>query len=165
MAKVVPFVAKGGPVLLAKGGILLVAGIGILYLTIYTAANAPENWRRLVVIVMNNTMICPAAMAGITSGLVIIVTFVVGIILMDHPATVLTGGIVSIIAALAQGGITVPGIVVRPDPLTAPLAAGSLSMQTAFAKVGIIKLRQFLYGMQGTTYTAGSYFFHLVLPP
>ena len=35
VAKVVPFVAKGGPVLLAKGGILLVAGIGILYLTIY----------------------------------------------------------------------------------------------------------------------------------
>ena len=35
MAKVVPFVAKGGPVLLAKGGILLMAEIGILYLTIY----------------------------------------------------------------------------------------------------------------------------------
>ena len=35
MAKVVPFVAKGGPVLMAKGGILLVAEIGILYLTIY----------------------------------------------------------------------------------------------------------------------------------
>ena len=36
VAKVVPFVAKGGPVLMAKGGILLVAEIGILYLTIYT---------------------------------------------------------------------------------------------------------------------------------
>ena len=35
VAKVVPFVAKGGPVLMAKGGILLVAEIGILYLTIY----------------------------------------------------------------------------------------------------------------------------------
>ena len=35
MAKVVPFVAKGGPVLMAKGGILLMAEIGILYLTIY----------------------------------------------------------------------------------------------------------------------------------
>ena len=38
VAKVVPFVAKGGPVLMAKGGILLVAEIGILYLTIYTKA-------------------------------------------------------------------------------------------------------------------------------
>ena len=36
VAKVVPFVAKGGPVLMAKGGILPVAEIGILYLTIYT---------------------------------------------------------------------------------------------------------------------------------
>ena len=35
VAKVVPFMAKGGPVLMAKGGILLVAEIGILYLTIY----------------------------------------------------------------------------------------------------------------------------------
>lgn len=35
MAKVVPFVAKGGPVLMAKGGIPLMAEIGILYLTIY----------------------------------------------------------------------------------------------------------------------------------
>ena len=32
VAKVVPFVAKGGPVLMAKGGILPVAEIGILYL-------------------------------------------------------------------------------------------------------------------------------------
>lgn len=32
---VVPFAAKGGPVLMAKGGILLMAEIGILYLTIY----------------------------------------------------------------------------------------------------------------------------------
>ena len=38
VAKVVPFVAKGGPVLMAKGGILLVAEIGILYLTIYNIA-------------------------------------------------------------------------------------------------------------------------------
>ena len=38
VAKVVPFVAKGGPVLMAKGGILLVAEIGILYLTIYISA-------------------------------------------------------------------------------------------------------------------------------
>ena len=36
VAKVVPFVAKGGPVLMAKGGILLMAEIGILYLTIHT---------------------------------------------------------------------------------------------------------------------------------
>lgn len=35
VARVVPFVAKGGPVLLAKDGILPVAEIGILYLTIY----------------------------------------------------------------------------------------------------------------------------------
>jgi len=35
VAKVVPFVAKGGPVLMAKGGIPLMAEIGILYLTIY----------------------------------------------------------------------------------------------------------------------------------
>lgn len=35
VAKVVPFVAKGGPVLMAKGGILLLAEIGILYPTIY----------------------------------------------------------------------------------------------------------------------------------
>ena len=35
-ARVVPFVAKGGPVLLAKDGILPVAKIGILYLTIYS---------------------------------------------------------------------------------------------------------------------------------
>lgn len=38
MAKVVPFVAKGGPVLMAKGGILLMAEIGILYLTIYNCS-------------------------------------------------------------------------------------------------------------------------------
>ena len=36
VAKVVPFVAKGGPVLMAKGGILPMAEIGILYLTIYS---------------------------------------------------------------------------------------------------------------------------------
>ena len=36
MAKLVPFVAKGGPVLMAKGGILPMAEIGILYLTIYS---------------------------------------------------------------------------------------------------------------------------------
>lgn len=42
VAKVVPFVAKGGPVLLAKGGILLVAGIGILYLTIYNPFRRAE---------------------------------------------------------------------------------------------------------------------------
>ena len=35
VAKVVPFMARGGPVLMAKGGILPVAEIGILYLTIY----------------------------------------------------------------------------------------------------------------------------------
>ena len=35
VAKVVPFVAKGSPVLMAKGGILLLTEIGILYLTIY----------------------------------------------------------------------------------------------------------------------------------
>ena len=35
VAKVVPFMAKGGPVLMANGGILPVAEIGILYLTIY----------------------------------------------------------------------------------------------------------------------------------
>ena len=35
VAKMVPFVAKGVPVLMAKGGILLMAEIGILYLTIY----------------------------------------------------------------------------------------------------------------------------------
>lgn len=35
VARVVPFVAKGSPVLLAKDGILPVAEIGILYLTIY----------------------------------------------------------------------------------------------------------------------------------
>ena len=35
VAKVVPFVAKGGPVLIAKDGTLPVAEIGILYLTIY----------------------------------------------------------------------------------------------------------------------------------
>ena len=37
VARVVPFAAKGGPVLMAKGGILLVAEIGILYLTIYNS--------------------------------------------------------------------------------------------------------------------------------
>ena len=35
VARVLPFVAKGGPLLMAKGGILLMAEIGILYLTIY----------------------------------------------------------------------------------------------------------------------------------
>ena len=35
VARVAPFVAKGGPVLLTKDGILPVAEIGILYLTIY----------------------------------------------------------------------------------------------------------------------------------
>ena len=43
VAKVVPFVAKGGPVLMAKGGILLVAEIGILYLTIYTSIQQQTN--------------------------------------------------------------------------------------------------------------------------
>ena len=37
VARVVPFAAKDGPVLMAKGGILLMAEIGILYLTIYTS--------------------------------------------------------------------------------------------------------------------------------
>ena len=41
VAKVVPFVAKGGPVLMAKGGILLMAEIGILYLTIYNSRSMP----------------------------------------------------------------------------------------------------------------------------
>ena len=36
MARVAPFMAKGGPLLMAKGGILLMAEIGILYLTIYS---------------------------------------------------------------------------------------------------------------------------------
>jgi len=42
-ADMVPFVAKGGPVLMAKGGILLVAEIGILYLTIYSVVNYRKN--------------------------------------------------------------------------------------------------------------------------
>ena len=45
VAKVVPFMAKGGPVLMAKGGILLVAEIGILYLTIYNRIE-PDKQRR-----------------------------------------------------------------------------------------------------------------------
>ena len=46
VAKVVPFVAKGGPVLVAKGGILLVAEIGILYLTIYTDGVIDGDWHK-----------------------------------------------------------------------------------------------------------------------
>lgn len=41
----VPFVAKGGPFLLAKDGILLMAEIGILYLTIYKQDARPRNER------------------------------------------------------------------------------------------------------------------------
>ena len=48
VAKVVPFMAKGGPVLMAKGGILLVAEIGILYLTIYNFASDKTNACRLI---------------------------------------------------------------------------------------------------------------------
>ena len=51
VAKVVPFVAKGGPVLMAKGGILLMAEIGILYLTIYSSLchnNHPYDYIRLI---------------------------------------------------------------------------------------------------------------------
>lgn len=43
VAKLVPFMAKGGPVLMAKGGILLMAEIGILYLTIYMGGYLHEN--------------------------------------------------------------------------------------------------------------------------
>ena len=43
VAKVVPFVAKGGPVLMAKGGILPVAEIGILYLTIHSCGAGSNN--------------------------------------------------------------------------------------------------------------------------
>ena len=113
----------------------------------------------------NNTMVCVAAVAGIAPGLIIVVTFIVGIILMDHPAAILAGCVMPVIAVLAQRGIIISGIVPHPDPLPTPLTADGLCVQTAFAKIGIIKLRQILHRMQCAAYTAGSHFFHLILPP
>ena len=98
------------------------------------AALAEELRFRLIVIVMDFPGAGVVAVAGVAPGLIVIVIIVVGIILKDDPAAVFAGGVVAVKTGLAQVGIFVAGVAVRPDALTATLAAGGFRVQAGAAQ-------------------------------
>ena len=95
----------------------------------------------LVVVIVDTTVFLATAVAGIAPGLVIIVRFIVGIIGQKHSPTVFAVCVISVVAALTQGRVTVTGIVISPDPFPAPMAADRFCLQAGFAKQCIIKFR------------------------
>ena len=123
------------------------------------AALTEELRFRLVVIVVDFPGAGVVTVAGVAPGLIVIVVIVVGIILKDDPAAVFAGGVVAVKAALAQVGILVAGAAVRPDALTAPLAAGGFRVKAETAQQGTVKLRQGFRRMQTAAGTAGNKIF------
>ena len=74
----------------------------IVYLQFYaieTGTLSEELRLGLIVVIVDHTLIHKAAVAGVTSCFVIIITFVVGIILQNDPTTVFAGGVEPIVAA------------------------------------------------------------------
>ena len=78
-----------------------------------------KNWLRFIVIVVDCLMSSMTAMAGVATGIIIVLVQIIGIVLLDRSSTVYSTGIMPVIARLAQGRVTIPGIVIRPDSLTA----------------------------------------------
>lgn len=114
---------------------------------------------RLVIVVANAAILLAAAVAGIAPGAVVIIGLVVGIVIYDHSAAVLTSDAMPVIATLTQGSVTVTGIVILPNSFPAPLTAYCFRLQTDSAKQCIIKFRQLRCRVQLAAHTASSHFF------
>jgi hypothetical protein len=80
----------------------------------------------------------------IAPGFVFFIVFVVGIIPMNDGAAVLTGGVVAVVARLAECCVVIADAVIRPHALPALSADLSVFAQALGAQQGIIKGTQLL---------------------
>ena len=106
-----------------------------------------KNRLRLVIVVMDHSVVCVAAVTGVAAGIVVILVDVVGVVLVDRPAAVGAGSIVAVITPPAKRRFAVPLVVVIPYPCSAPFADHGLCTQTFGTKQHIPKLHQFRYRM------------------
>ena len=111
-------------------GILVVLSgiVNFQFYAIMPISGAVENRCGLVIIVPNLSGRDAVLVTGITDILIIVCR--VGIIDVDNAPAVLTGGIESAIAPLANMGVVISGIVASPDPLPAGFTDDSQFIQT-----------------------------------
>jgi hypothetical protein len=99
---------------------------------------------RFVVVIVDGCFLLVPDVTVIAPGFIFFIVFVVGIIPMNDGAAVLTGGVVAVVARLAECCVVIADAVIRPHALPALSADLSVFAQALGAQQGIIEGTQLL---------------------
>jgi hypothetical protein len=100
-----------------------------------------EDGLRFVVVLMDGTRSLGLLIAVIAEGIGIIID-VIGGVHMKQSAATFTSGIGVVKTGLTERGVSIPGIVVVPDPCVTTLADHGLAIQAFLTQVLVMKLDQ-----------------------
>ena len=93
-----------------------------------------KNRLRFIVVILDVVAFDFMDIAVFAQGILLVLIGVSGVLFPDDSAAALTGGVIAVIAPLAERGTAAPGIVFVPDPFPAHMADNGFLFQTGRTK-------------------------------